>query len=140
MSAPITKRSFLLLLLAVSSCTEYVLVARASKIATAYVPLNSRPAFDAAIKSFAKSRQLKIVIVDGPNQDEVQYELSDSNIWLRVDNPFENSEETAIDITLKDGASVSQAQLDDLWSELRAIVIAIVGVERWIEKEARKFQ
>ena len=133
-----TKRSFLSLLLTQGGCTEYVLVARANKIATAYVPENSRAPFDAAIKSFARDKQLEIVIVRGPNKNEVQYELSDSNIWLGVDNPFEGHEEYAIDLTLKNNASLSQAQVDDLWNELKNKLIAVVGTERWIEEDVKK--
>jgi hypothetical protein len=138
MSAPMTKRSFLSLFLALGGCTEYVLVARANKIATAYVPENSRAPFDAVIKSFARDKQLKIVIVPGPNQDEVQYELTDSSIVLGFDNAGSNPEEYAIDLTLKSDASLSQAQVVDLWNELKAKLIAIVGTERWIEKELKK--
>lgn len=138
MSTLLTKRSFLSLLLTQSGCTEYVLVVRANKIATAYVPENSRTPFDAAIKSFARDKRLEIVIVPGPNKDEMQYELSDSSIVLGFDNAGSNHEEYAIDLTLKSNASLSQAEIDDLWNELKAKLITVVGTERWAEKEVKK--
>lgn len=138
MSAPITKRNFLWLLLALGGCTEYALVATADKGATVLVPDNSRVAFDAALKLFAEDKKFKIVIVPGSSKGQVAYELSDSNIVLDFDNPFGTPEEYSVGLYQKEKGSLSQAQIDELWNELKAKVIAIVGVERWLEKEVKK--
>jgi hypothetical protein len=137
-----SRRGFLLLSLSTVGCLtsadagiiEYELVGVAVRHSNVMVPNESRIAFVEAIRSFGADHQFKIVVVPGPNKDQIAIELTSDRFVLRADNPFRDAKEYHIALYQEDAKSVVEGEVDKYWSELKRKLMSVNGVEQWLDK------
>ena len=131
------RRVFLVLPLAFSGC-EYVLVDSPRRITHAFVPARLEPAFADTVGTFALEHNFTVSKSVDPLGAKI-FDLTRSDIRLNfAHDPTPKSEEYGVYLYQQKNVPLNEGEIDKVWGDLKAEVIALVGNERWIEKEIKE--